>query len=308
MPVTNSKEIALLGKVQAAANTPVVPSPATDYIRIVNTPVVEFDQVELEDKTVARAHGQNASKVILKGMKLAVEFYMRSGGGAGIRPDHAPLWECANHNVVTTAGVKVEITPFTGANAGRKTATFYWYQDGQRYEFENAMFDGLTMDEPINGYVMVKGTIMAAYKEPTIAAVPAGIVEQQSEAIAVVSSDVVTDGGTAIAVGSFSFATSGTLSMHEKIGKNEVQMDSRDKPAVTLTKSSIGTPADLQRLQASGLLQLKSVCGAAGNRVTLTLNKGQLTTVKAAVNGINMDSEVAITARDFDNSYMIVID
>ena len=306
MPIANSREYALLGKAEATPDVDAAPTPALNAIRLATRPSFTPDFGENEDKSIAQAFGDGKSMLYGKGLKLDVEFYMRSGGGLGVVPDWAAIIECAGHNVVPTANAKVTIDPVTATGTSRKTSTFYYYEDGLLWKFVGAMAT-FTFDAPIDGEVRGKASITAPYAAPVETALPAGLAYQTSDFIKVAPTDVVTDSGT-VSVGSYAFESSASIVQRRLIGADQVHMEDRPKPMVTLSKASLGTVADFNRLVNSTTAALHSVFGSAGNRITFDAPQGQYVSIKPTADGIHMNREVGIALRGRDAAYQIVID
>lgn len=307
MAKANAKEVALLGKAEVTAGINSIPAAATDAIRLAERPALALDFSPLEDKSISQAFGDGVADIIGKAMKLDVTFYIRSGGGLGVRPDFSPIIECAGHNVTLAALTSVSIAPVTALGASRKTSTFYYYEDGLLYKFVGAM-STFTFSAPIDGWMMAKGSIMAPYLEPTVAALPAGLAYQVSDPIKVTPSDIATEGGVAIQIGSFDFDSSVAISEIRKIGLEEIQMDDRPKPTVSFSKRSLGTAADFQRLMAASLVEFKSIVGAAGNRITFTGPQGQMESMAPEVENNHINRKIGIALRGRDSAYSFLID
>jgi len=306
MALTDARTYALLGKAEATVGTDPTPTPALNAIRCMSKPVFSADYGESKDESITDQFGDGVSKVFGKSMSLEVQFYLRSGGGKGVRPDFAPIIECSNHNVVSTANTSVLISLLSGRGAARKTSTFYWYEDGLWWKFVGAMAN-LTAEFPMDGNIIGKATILAPYLAPLETALPAGLVYQSSDPITVLPTDVVTDSGV-VKVGSFGFDSSIAVSPRRLIGEEQVHMDSRAEPMITLSKSSLGTPADYNRLLNSSLAEVKGVFGAAGNRLTLTAPQGQYKSVAPKTEGVHQNRDIGISLRGRDNAYSILID
>jgi len=306
----SSKNKLLLGKIETTPGTPVALAAATDAIRLITgtfTPGAD----PREATGIKQTFGNLPHGIIKTMLQLDVEFYIRNGGGLGITPDFAPIMHAANHTVTTNAGVSVLIDPFTGIGATRHTSSFEWYEDGLKWSFNGAMVGGLKIDPPLDGWCKCSASIFAPWADPVAAAsLPAGIVYQVSDRIAVDTTDIITDAGTAIAVGSFAFDTSGAVDVRRLIGNAQAQMTDRPKPNVSFSKASLATVSDYTRLLALTDGAFSAVFGAAGNRATLSSARARYESVKPADDGvrINRDQVVAFYETNGDDAYQIKLD
>lgn len=306
----STRDVVLLGKAEVTPGTDPVPAPGTDAIRLAEKPEFTTDYTALENKSVKQTYGDLPADIISKAMKLDVKFFLRSGGGLGIRPDFAPVIECGNHNVTLNAGVSVVIDPVTALVASRKTSSFYYYEDGLKWDFIGAMLAGLTIEAQMDGAVMASASILAPFKAPAEAALPGGLVYQSSDRIIVSPSDVVTDSAVAIKIGGYTFESSISTSEERLVGANEIHMDDRPKPMITFTKASLGTKADYDRIEAMTKGAFSSQFGAAGNRFNLTGPNCQFESIKGTVEGIRNRREIglALYENSGDDAYQIVLD
>jgi len=306
----STKLKALLGKVETTPGTDAVPTGAANAIRVESVGPVQPGIDPIVQKSVKQTWGDDAPDMNAKMMSLEVAFYLRGNGSVGTALDFAPLLHCSAHTVTVNALTDVTVDPITtGPDAARQTSTFYYYEDGLEYQFIGAVAS-FSLEAPIGGYLLAKATIVAPWKDPTSVALPGTLTYQSARPIQVKNSDVVTDSGTPIAVGSFAFDSSVATDVTQMIGESQALVTDRPKPAITLTKRSLGTPADITRLLALTAGAFSGVFGSAGNRFTLSAPAAQFESVKPSEDGLFNTREIALQLNESsgDDAYQIVFD
>jgi len=304
----NQRNFALLGKAEATPGVAVTLAAASDAIRTAGRPVFTPNYIEIKNETIHQQFGENASKFIDGAMTLEVPFYIQKGGALGVIPDWAVLVEVGNHNVVSTANTRVKIDPVSGVGSARKTGTFAWYEDGQRFDFVGAVASAFKIDAATDSYLKGSVTLMAPNKDGVIAPLPAGLAYQAEAPVVVTPLDVITENGTAIVVSNFTFDSSITAEQRRNIGDASVHVTDRPAPMITFAKNSAGTLDDYNHLKAATNLAVKGVFGSAGNRITLDMPTGQLVSLKPTVNGNFIGRECGIAGRGKDSAYSITLD
>lgn len=256
---------ALLGKVEAVKGTDEVPA-GTDVIRV-NSLEIATDMTILDNKVVKLTAGNLAHDIGKKMMTLEVEFKMRFSGGLGTAPELSPILQCCAVTEVLDAGVDVEYAPST-IPAATKTASFYAFKDGLRYNFIGSV-GNLVLTATIGEYVIGKATISAPYLEPTVVAVPALTYSDAGSPVVFETADIFNDGAV-IKVGAFELDFGNAIEEHYVTGDHSFEVFDR-APTMTFTKDSVGTAAELAALAAGTDVSFSaSLDGGTGNKLTIT--------------------------------------
>lgn len=256
---------ALLGKVEAEKGTDIVPT-GTEVIRV-NSFEIATDMVMLDNKVVKLTAGNLAHDVGKKIMTLEVEFKMRFSGGLGTAPELSPILQCCAATETLDAGVDVEYAPST-IPAATKTASFYAFKDGLRYNFIGSV-GNLVFTATIGEYLIGKATISAPYLVPTVEAVPELTYSDAGSPIIFETADVVNDGAV-VKVGAFELDFGNAIEEHYVTGDHSFEVADR-APTMTFTKDSIGTAAEVTALAAGTDVSFSaSFDGGTGNKLTIT--------------------------------------
>jgi len=300
---------ALLGKIETTPGTDAAPVVGTDAIRII-TATPNLDISPLEYDAIKQTYGKLIGPLDERAMTLDVEFYIRSGGALGTIPDYAPILHAAANTITSTANTSVAINPITAIGAARHTATFHYYEDGLLYKFVGAVCSACSIDFPLDNLIRGKATIIAPYLQPTAVAFPAGLVFQSSDPIHPRPADVITDAGTAIKVGTFSFDTGIAGAVRRLIGGAEANVTGRDRSKIAISKDSLGTIGDINRLTNVTAGAFSAVMGTAGNRISLTSAKAYYGTFKSeAQDALMMRTiDLLLAETNGDDAYQILID
>ncbi len=300
---------ALLGKIETTPGTDAVPVVGTDAIRII-TATPNLDASPLEYDAIKQTHGKLVGPLDERAMTLEVEFYMRAGGGLGVLPDFTPIMHAASHTVTSNAGVSVAINPITALGAVRHTSSFYYFEDGLRYNFIGAVCSAFSVDYPLDGLIRGKATIVAPFLAPTAVAFPAGLVYQTSDPIHPKPADVITDAGIAIRVGTFSFDSGIAGAVRRLIGGAEANVNTRDRSKISISKDSLGTVGDVTRLTSVTAGAFSAVTGNPGNRLGLTAAKAYYGTLKSEAQDTLMmrTIDLLLAETNGDDAYQFLID
>jgi len=306
---TSALKKALLGKIEPTPDTDAAPVVGTDAIRII-TATPNLDVSPLEYDAIKQTFGKLIGPLDERAMTLDVEFYIRSGGGLGVSPDYAPIMHAAAHTITPTASTSVAINPITATGAARHTATFHYYEDGLLYKYVGSVCSACSIDFPLDGLIRGKATIVAPYQKPTAAVFPAGLVFQSSEPIHPRPADVITDAGTAIKVGTFSFDAGIAGAVRRLIGGSDASVTSRDRSKITISKDSLGTIGDVNRLTGVTAGAFSAVMGVAGNRLSLTSAKAFYGTLKSETQDALMmrTIDLLLDETNGDDAYQILLD
>lgn len=271
---------ALLGAVESVRGTDEVPT-GTDVIRV-NSFEIATDMVMLDNKVVKLTAGNLAHDVGKKMMTLEVEFKVRFSGGLGTAPELSPIFQCCAATETLDAGVDVEYAPST-IPAAAKTASFYAFKDGLRYNFIGAV-GNLVLTATIGEYFLGKATISAPYLVPTVVAVPALTYSDAGSPIVFETADVVND-GAAIKVGAFELDFGNVIEEHYVTSDHSFEVSDR-APLMTFTKDSIGTAAEVTALAAGTDVSFSaSFDGGTGNKLTITAAAARRTSIADAERG-----------------------
>ena len=279
---------ALLGKVEAVKGTDIVPG-GTEVIRV-NSFSIATDMVALENKVVKITAGNLAHDIGKKMMTLEVEFKVRFSGGLGTAPELSPIFQCCGLTETLDAGVDVEYAPST-VPASTKTASFYAFKDGLRYNFIGSV-GNLTLSATMGEYLLGNATISAPYLAPTVVAVPSLTYADAGSPIVFETADVVND-GAAVKVGAFEFDCGNNIEEHYVTSDHSFEVSDR-APTMTFTKDSIGTAAELAALSAGTDVSFSaSFDGGTGNKLTFTAPVARRTSIGDAERGTRDTKDLA---------------
>ena len=271
---------ALLGKVEAVKGTDIVPT-GTEVIRV-NSFEIATDMTVLDNKVVKATAGNLAHDIGKKIMTLEVEFKVRFSGGLGTAPELSPIFQCCGLTETLDAGVDVEYAPST-VPASTKTASFYAFKDGLRYNFIGAV-GNLVLTATIGEYLIGKATISAPYLVPTVVAVPALTYSDAGSPIVFESADVVNDGAV-VKVGAFELDTGNAIEEHYITGAHSFEVADR-APVMTFSKDSVSTAAEVTALAAGTDVTFSaSFDGGTGNKLTITAAAARRTAIADAERG-----------------------
>jgi hypothetical protein len=271
---------ALLGKVEAVKGTDIVPT-GTDAIRI-NTLNISTDMTVLDNAVVKKTAGNLAHDIGKKMMTLEVEFKLRFSGALGTESELSPIFQCCALTQTLDPAVDVEFAPST-IPAATKTASFYAFKDGLRYNFIGAV-GNLTLSATIGEYVLGTATISAPYLAPTVVAVPACTFSDVGNPIVFETADIFNDGAV-IKVGSFEFDCGNNIEEHYVTGDHSFEVSDR-APTMTFTKDSINTAAELAALAAGTDVSFSAILdGGVGNKLTFTAPVARRTSISDAERG-----------------------
>lgn len=256
---------ALLGAVESVKGTDEVPT-GTDVIRI-NSLNINTDMTVLDNKVVKLTAGNLAHDIGKKMMTLEVEFKWRFSGGLGTVPELSPILQCCAATETLDVGVDVEYAPAT-IPAAAKTASFYAFKDGLRYNFIGAV-GNLTLSATIGEYVTGTATILAPYLEPTVQAVPALTYSDAGSPIVFETADIFNDGAV-IKVGAFEMDFGNATEEHYVTSDHSFEVMDR-APTITFTKDSINTAAELAALAAGTDVSFSATLdGGTANKLIIT--------------------------------------
>jgi hypothetical protein len=279
---------ALLGKVEAIAGTDEVPT-GTDAIRI-NTLNVTQDMAVLDNKVVKKTAGNLAHDIGKKMMTLEVEFKWRFSGALGTEPELSPILQCCAVTQTLDSGVDVEYAPST-IPAAAKTASFYAFKDGLRYNFIGAV-GNVTLSATIGEYVIGTATINAPYLAPTEVVVPACTFSDAGSPIVFETADIFNDGAV-IKVGAFEMDFGNEIEEHYVTGDHSFEVKDR-APTITFSKDSIGTAAEIAALAAGTDVSFSaSFDGGTGNKLTFTAPVARRTSLADAERGTRDTKDLA---------------
>lgn len=279
---------ALLGKVEAVKGTDIVPT-GTEVIRV-NSFEIATDMVMLDNKVVKLTAGNLAHDVGKKMMTLEVEFKVRFSGGLGTAPELSPIFQCCAVTEALDVGVDVEYAPST-IPAATKTASFYAFKDGLRYNFIGSV-GNLVLTATIGEYLIGKATISAPYLAPTVEAVPALTYSDAGSPIVFETADVFNDGAV-IKVGSFELDFGNVIEEHYVTGDHSFEVADR-APVMTFTKDSVGTAAELTALAAGTDVSFSAdFDGGTGNKLTITAAAARRTALTDAERGTRDTKELS---------------
>jgi hypothetical protein len=256
---------ALLGKVEAVKGTDIVPT-GTEAIRV-NSFSITTDMAVLENKVVKITAGNLPHDIGKKMMTLEVEFKMRYSGALGTECETSPILQCCALTQTLDPAVDVEFAPST-IPAATKTATFYAFKDGLRYNFVGAV-GNYSKSATIGEYTICTATISAPYLAPTVVAVPALTYSDVGSPIVFETADIFNDGAV-IKVGSFEFDCGNNIEEHYVTGDHSFEVSDR-APTITFTKDSVNTAAELAALAAGTDVSFSATFdGGTGNKLTFT--------------------------------------
>jgi len=279
---------ALLGKVEAVKGTDEVPG-GTDVIRVDDISI-STDFTILDNKVVKITAGNLAHDIGKKMMVLEVPFKLRFSGALGTAPEISPILQCCGLTETLAAAVDVEYAPST-IPAAAKTASFYAFKDGLRYNFIGAV-GNLTMSATIGEYVICTATISAPYLAPTVVAVPALTYSDAGSPIVFETADIFNDGAV-IKAGSFELDFGNEIEEHYVTGDHSFEVKDR-APTMTFTKDSINTAAELAALAAGTDVSFSaSFDGGTGNKLTFTAAAARRTSIGDAERGTRDTKDLA---------------
>ncbi len=279
---------ALLGKVEAVKGTDIVPT-GTEVIRV-NSFSIATDMTVLDNKVVKITAGNLPHDVGKKMMTLEVEFKWRFSGALGTAPELSPILQCCAATETLAAAVDVEYAPAT-IPASAKTASFYAFKDGLRYNFIGAV-GNLTMSATIGKYVIGTATISAPYLAPTVVAVPALTYSDAGSPIVFETADIFNDGAV-IKAGAFELDFGNEIEEHYVTDDHSFEVKDR-APTITFTKDSIGTAAELAALAAGTDVSFSaSFDGGTGNKLTFTAAAARRTGISDAERGTRDTKDLA---------------
>ena len=256
---------ALLGAVESVKGTDEVPT-GTDAIRV-NSFNIATDMAVLDNTVVKKTAGNLAHDMGKKMMTLEVEFKLRFSGALGTAPELSPIFQCCALTETLDAGVDVEFAPST-IPAAAKTASFYAFKDGLRYNFIGSV-GNLTLSATIGEYVTGTATISAPYLEPTVVAVPACTFSDVGSPIVFETADIFNDGAV-IKVGAFEFDCGNNIEEHYVTGDHSFEVSDR-APTITFSKDSVNTAAELAELATGTDVTFSAILdGGVANKLTFT--------------------------------------
>jgi hypothetical protein len=279
---------ALLGKVEAVKGTDIVPA-GTDVIRV-NSFSIATDMVVLDNKVVKITAGNLAHDIGKKMMTLEVEFKLRFSGALGTAPEISPILQCCAVTETLDPAVDVEYAPST-IPAATKTASFYAFKDGLRYNFIGSV-GNLVMSATIGEYVICTATILAPYLAPTVVAVPALTYSDAGSPIVFETADIFNDGAV-IKAGAFELDFGNITEEHYVTGDHSFEVADR-APTMTFTKDSINTAAELAALAAGTDVSFSaSFDGGTGNKLTFTAAAARRISISDAERGTRDTKDLA---------------
>lgn len=270
----------ITGKVEAVKGTDIVPA-ATDAIRV-NSFDIATDMVMLDNKVVKKTAGNLAHDVGKKMMTLETEFKVRFSGGLGTAPELTPIFQCCGLTETLDAGVDVEYAPST-VPAATKTASFYVFKDGLRYNFIGSV-GNLVLTATIGEYLIGNATISAPYLAPTEVVCPAPTYSDAGSPIIFETADIFNDGAV-IKVGAFEFDAGNAIEEHHVTGDHSFEVFDR-APTMTFSKDSIGTAAEVTALAAGTDVSFSATFdGGTANKLIFTAAAARRTAIADAERG-----------------------
>ena len=198
--------------------------------------------------------------------------------------------QCCGVTETLDPATDVEYAPST-VPASTKTASFYAFKDGLRYNFIGAV-GNLTMSATIGEYVLCTATINAPYLAPTVVAVPALTYSDAGSPIVFETADIFNDGAV-IKAGAFELDFGNEIEEHYVTGDHSFEIKDR-APTMTFTKDSINTAAELAALAAGTDVSFSaSFDGGTGNKLTFTAAAARRTSIGDAERGTRDTKDLA---------------
>ena len=264
------RDRAFLAKIEATRGVDSVPVAGSDGIRIERgfAPVPSCEKIPYDP--VKATMGALKSLTGRKTIAIAVPSLVRGSGAAGTAPEIGALLQACGLVETISGGVSVAYDP-TSVEASLESVSCYAYVDGILMKALGAVAN-LTLECAINTPILANFNVQAGFDEApttTSAVVPTFSAIQP---LVMNSADVISD-GVAIRVGSFTLDLGIEFGDHHTTGQNEYSVASR-KPTITLSKDSVSTIADWNRLVDGTELAISAAFGSvAGNIMTITAAK-----------------------------------
>lgn len=269
----------LLLKEQTAKGTPAVPTVANDLIVLsgdVNISVpTEQDMGESELKGT---WGSGNSVTTKQAFELSIEARVR-GLGQGVSallvPSIDTLLKLSGHTV-TSAGDgsatarSAEYVP-TSVESNLKWGTGYWYEDGLRYDLEDAVC-GLSFEASMSA-LMVKTALKSGYKVPSVQALPSWSMPDEEVFRMTSALCTVSEGGSTVNIGSFTFDTGVSPEEENETGNHSFGILDRN-PTISIDPKAVATADDWNALtNCTSLAIVATFTNSLGETLVFTAPK-----------------------------------
>jgi len=280
---------ALLAKLEVTKGVDSVPVAGTNDIQVVSlkpTPTAEI----VDNPVVKATMGNKAHLIGRQTIEVAVDANMKASGVLGTAPELSPLLQACGLTETVVTAVSVDYAP--SSVSGRKSVSAYAYDDGQVFNVLGAV-SNLALDATIGQALKATFNLKAGFDiAPAVAAAPVPAVNA-TQPIVMLSADIITQAGAAIKAGAFKLDLGNEFGDHNTTGQNEFSVANR-KPTITITKDSLSTPADWNALIGSTSIALVATFGTvAGNKIVITANNAQLSSVAAGERNEVLTTELA---------------
>lgn len=215
-----------------------------------------------------------------KTVQIDMEVELRGSGTAGTAPEFTPLLEACGLTPTLVANTSVTFSPSATATTLTAGVTLRVFIDGMMYEVTGCAGTG-TVDMGIGNILLATLTFQGAYKAPVVSAIGTLSTVPYDTTMPIVGdvADVITDGGT-IRSAAFAMDLGNDVQEHFVTGDHQFSVANRN-PTLTLTKDSVGTPAEWAALAGENNASISATftTGGAGNSLVFAAPGGRRTGV-----------------------------
>jgi len=211
-----------------------------------------------------------AHNVISKqSMQVDMEIELKGSGTAGTAPEYTPIFEACGLTPALVATTSVAFTPSGTIATLTNAVTLRVFYDGMLYEVTGCA-GTLSVDMTIGNILVATVSLQGSYIAPTVAAIsPIALAAMPYDASAPIvggTVDVIND-GLAVAVAAFKMDTGNSIQEHFLTNGEHTFAVADRAPTLTLTKDSVGTPAEWTALIANTATTVSGAftSGGAGN-------------------------------------------
>jgi len=224
------------------------------------------------DRPVIKGSMGNAPNIIGKKLiKVDLEIELKGSGTAGTAPEYAPILEACGLTGTLVPTTSVSYQPSTTAVTVASGVTLRVFYDGMLYEVTGCA-GTMTVDMTIGNIIVATVSLQGAYKEPVAAAIGtiSTVPFDTSGPIVGDVVDIVTDGG-AVKAAAFAMDFGNDVQEHYVLGDHQFSVANR-APTLTLTKDSVGLPAEWAALAAGtdSVMSGTFATQGAGNSLAFT--------------------------------------
>jgi len=218
-----------------------------------------------------------------KTIQVDLEIELRGSGTAGTAPEYTPILEACGLSTTLAAATSVTFAPADTLTTLGAGVTLRVFTDGMLYEITGCAGTG-TVNMTIGGIIIATLTLQGAYAVPVVAPIGnlATVPYDTTSPIVGDVTDIISDGAT-IKAAAFSMDLGNDVQEHYVTSDHQFSVANRN-PTLTVTKDSIGTPAEWAALAAgtNAVVSGAFTTGGAGNTLNFSAPAARRTAVAYA--------------------------